>query len=527
MPCFPLFYYVTIAGQARNDRKKQIYPMLNFTLTLSDSVLLVIAVLLFLSVLASKTSFRVGVPTLFFFMIIGMLAGSEGIGGIEFNSPKIAQFIGVVALNFILFFGGFDTNFKEVRPVLKHGALLSVFGVLFTAIFLGVFVWLVVPGFSFVEGMLLGSIVSSTDAAAVFAVLRSRNMGLRSGLRPMLEFESGSNDPMAYLLTITFLNMAMHPGESLWAEVPMFVVQMVVGVLMGLGMGWVSKRIINRIRLEYDALYAVLVIALMFFTYSVTGVAYGNGFLAVYVCALYLGNQKLIHKKTIAKIFDGLAWIMQITIFIVLGLLVFPSQMVPVIGVGLIISAFLMFVARPLSVFISLLPLKVPFNRQLFISWVGLKGAVPIVFATYPLVAGLDKANTIFNIVFFISATSVLVQGTTLSRAAKLFGVSMPFKKAKNISIDIDLTDHEDVKSKFAQVVLPAESGALGIPLVELAFPQKAMISLIIRGGKYITPHGSTILEAHDKLLVVAENSGSMARALERLGVEEQVNLVE
>jgi len=492
----------------------------------SDSALLIIAVLLFLSVLASKTSFRVGVPVLVFFMAIGMLAGSEGIGGIEFNSPDVAQYIGIVALNFILFFGGFDTNFKEVRSIIKPGAALSIFGVLFTAIFLGVFIWLVIPDFSLVEGMLLGSIVSSTDAAAVFAVLRSRNMGLRGGLRPMLEFESGSNDPMAYLLTITFLSMAMNPGKSLWAEIPAFMVQMVVGVLMGLGMGWLSKRLINRIRLEYDALYAVVVIALIFFTYSATGAMRGNGFLAVYVFALYLGNQKLIHKKTITSFFDGFAWLMQIIIFIVLGMLVTPSHIVPVIGIGLLISAFLMFVARPLSVFLSLLPFKVPFNRQLFVSWVGLKGAVPIVFATYPLVAGLDKSEMFFNIVFLISVTSVLVQGISLGRVAKLFGVSQPFKKTRNISIDIELGDHEDVKSKFAQVIMPKQSQALDTPLVELGFPKKAAISLIIRGKKYITPYGATTLEANDKLLVVAEDATSMADALDKLEVKGQVDLL-
>jgi cell volume regulation protein A len=497
-------------------------------LSLSDSVLLVIAVLLFLSVLASKTSFRVGVPALVFFVFIGMLAGSEGVGGIEFNSPAIAQFIGVIALNFILFFGGFDTNFAEVRPIMKPGAALSVFGVLFTAVFLGTFVWLVVPGFSLVEGMLLGSIVSSTDAAAVFAVLRSRNMGLRGGLRPMLEFESGSNDPMAYLLTITFLGIAMMPEGNLWVKVPMLVVQMAVGVLMGLAIGWLSKRIINRIRLEYDALYAVVVIALIFFTYSITDIVYGNGFLAVYVFALYLGNQKLIHKKTITSFFDGFAWLMQITIFIVLGLLVTPSHILPIIGIGLAISAFLMFVARPLSVFLCLLPFKIPFNRQLFVSWVGLKGAVPIVFATYPLVAGLDNSQMIFDIVFFISVTSVLVQGTSLSWAAKLFGVSQPFKKTRNISIDIEVGDHEDgdVKSKFAQVVLPKQSKAIGVPLVELGFPKKAAISLIIRGKIYITPYGATTLEAHDKLLVVAEDATSMADALDKLEAKGQMDVV-
>ena len=493
--------------------------------SLSDSLLLVVAMLLFLSVIASKTSFRVGVPVLVFFMAIGMLAGSEGIGGIAFNSPKLAQFIGIIALNFILFFGGFDTNFKEVRSIIKPGAALSIFGVLFTAISLGVFIWLVVPNFTLVEGMLLGSIVSSTDAAAVFAVLRSRNMGLRGGLRPMLEFESGSNDPMAYLLTITFLSLAQKTEGSLWAEIPMFLLQLAVGVIMGLGMGWLSKRLINRIRLEFDALYAVVVIALIFFTYSATGVIHGNGFLAVYVFALYLGNQKLIHKKTITSFFDGFAWLMQITIFIVLGLLVKPSQIIPVIGTGLIISAFLMFAARPLSVFLSLLPFKIPFNRQLFVSWVGLKGAVPIVFATYPLVADLDKSEMFFNIVFLVSVTSVLVQGTSLSGAAKLFGVSQPFKKTRNISIDIEL-GHEDVKSKFAQVVMPKHSQALDTPLVELGFPKKAAISLIIRGKKYITPYGATTLEAHDKLLIVAEDATSMADALEKLEVKGQVDLV-
>ncbi|MDR3189453.1 MAG: potassium/proton antiporter [Prevotellaceae bacterium] len=489
----------------------------------SDSLLLMIAILLFASVIASKASFRVGVPTLLFFMVIGMIAGSEGVG-VEFDSPQAAQFIGIVALNFILFFGGFETSFSEIRPAIKSGAMLSFFGVLFTAIILGIFVWCLMPGFSLVEGLLLGSIVSSTDAAAVFAVMRSRNLGLRGNLRPMLEFESGSNDPMAYLLTITFLSMAQNPEESIWSNIPMIGVQMVVGVLMGLGLGWVGKRIINRIRLEYDALYAVLVTALMFFTYSATNLLYGNGFLAVYTSALYLGNQKLIHRKTIAKIFDGLAWIMQIAIFIVLGLLVYPSHIVPVIGVGLVISAFLMVVARPLSVFLSLLPLKIPFNRQLFVSWVGLKGAVPIVFATYPLVAGLDKADTIFNVVFLISATSVLIQGTTLSRAAKLFGVSQPFKQQRQISIDIDLTDREDVKSKFVQVTLPSTSKVLGIPLVELGLPPKVAISLIIRGNKYITPYGATTLEAHDRLLIVSEDSVGMAKALEKLEVSGQVD---
>lgn len=482
-----------------------------------DSVMLIVAALLFVSVLAGKTSLRVGVPTLVFFLAIGMLVGSEGLGLLEFNNPQVAQSVGIVALNFILFYGGFDTSWKEVKPVMWQGAALSVFGVLFTAIILGYFIYLVVPGFSLIEGMLLGSIVSSTDAAAVFAVLRSKNLGLQGGLRPMLEFESGSNDPMAYLLTLTFLSLAQNPEISVPSQILFFILQMSIGLIMGFVMGWVSKKIINKITLGYDALYAILVIALIFFTYSLTGLVQGNGFLAVYVFAIYLGNQKLMHKQMISKMFDGYAWLMQIVIFITLGLLVYPSHIVPVIGIGLLISAFLMFVARPVSVFLSLLPFKMPLNKRIFVSWVGLKGAVPIVFATYPLVAGVDKADMIFNIVFFISATSVLIQGTTLTKAAKLLKVSLPMKKKQKISIDIEVSDIEDVKSKFAKVILPSNSKAVGVPLVELGFPQKAAISLIIRGEKYITPYGATKLEANDKLLVVSEDAISMANALESL----------
>ncbi|MGL4956875.1 MAG: cation:proton antiporter, partial [Bacteroidales bacterium] len=251
---------------------------------------------------------------------------------------------------------------------------------------------------------------------------------------------------------------------------------------------------------------------------------YGNGFLAVYVFSLYLGNQKLIHKRATAKFFDGIAWIMQIAIFITLGLLVSPSQIVPIIGIGLAIAAFIMFVARPLSVFLCLTPLRVPWNKQLFVSWVGLKGAVPIVLATYPLVAGLDKANTIFNIVFFVSATSVLVQGTTLSLVANWLHVTQPFRRKRNISIDLEVTEHDDVKSRFIEVVIPKDSPALGLSLVNIGLPERAVISFIIRDGYYITPKGATYLEPKDKVLVAAEDATSMLNALEKLGVQDQVD---
>src|SRR5690606_13325328 len=353
------------------------------------------------------------VPVLIFFLGIGMLAGSEGIGGIYFDDPNLAQLIGVVSLNVILFSGGLSTQWTAVKPVLWQGISLSTLGVMITALVLGLFVYWVTD-FHLYEALLLGSIVSSTDAAAVFSILRSKRLTLTSNLKPTLELESGSNDPMAYVLTLLFLGLVQSPDKNLLSVIPVFFTQMLIGSFAGYGFGRISKFVVNRIRLDYEGLYPVLVIALMYVTFSATEFISGNGFLAVYLCALYLGYQELIHKNTILKMFDGLAWLMQIILFLTLGLLVFPSHIIPVFGIGLLISGFLILVARPLSVFLSLAFFKMKFRGRLYIAWVGLRGAVPIVFATYPMLAGIDKADMIFNIVFFISVTSVLIQGTSL-----------------------------------------------------------------------------------------------------------------
>ncbi|MBZ0200912.1 MAG: potassium/proton antiporter, partial [Ignavibacteriaceae bacterium] len=322
-----------------------------------ENILLVGSLLLLISIIAGKTSYDYGVPTLLLFLAIGMLAGSEGLGGINFDNHKIAQFIGIVSLNFILFSGGFDTSWTEVKPIFRQGIVLSTLGVLLTALSLGAFVWFVTD-FTIYESMLLGSIVSSTDAAAVFSILRSKKLALKSNLRSTLELESGSNDPMAYVLTIVFLTLVINQDQGFASIIPLFLIQMVLGGIAGFVFGWLSKLIINKIRLDFDGLYPVLTIALMFITFAATDFFGGNGFLAVYICAIYLGNQDLIHKKTILKMYDGLAWLMQITLFLTLGLLVFPSHIFPVIGVGLLISLFLIIVARPVSVFLSLIFFK-------------------------------------------------------------------------------------------------------------------------------------------------------------------------
>ncbi len=479
-----------------------------------ENILLVGSILLLISIIVGKTSYKFGVPTLLLFLAIGMLAGSDGIGNIHFDNPKIAQFIGVVSLNFILFSGGLDTNWSSVKPILRQGIVLSTLGVLLTAITLGGFVYYVTD-FTIYESMLLGSIVSSTDAAAVFSILRSKSLALKSNLRPTLELESGSNDPMAYVLTIAFLTLVVNQDQGLASVIPTFFWQMILGAAGGFIFGKISKIIINRIKLDYEGLYPVLVIALMFITFSATDFVGGNGFLAIYICAVYLGNQELIHKNTILKMYDGLAWLMQIVLFLTLGLLVYPTDMIPYIGIGLMISLFLIVVARPVSVFLSLIFFKMRLRRRFYISWVGLRGAVPIVFATYPLLAGIDKAHIIFNIVFFISVTSVLIQGTTLAIVAKWLKVSLP-EKVKKIT-DLDRLTLELPKSSAREFVVNPNYYAVDKRIVELNFPRSAFIVTILRDGKYIRPGGSTQVRENDQLMVIADNQEDFDKVQQRL----------
>ena len=482
----------------------------------SENVILIGGILLFISILVGKTSFKFGVPTLLLFLAVGVLAGAEGLGGIEFESPQLAQFIGIVALNFILFSGGLDTSWKSIKPVVWQGISLSTLGVLFTATGVGVFVWLVTD-FTIYEGLLLGAIVSSTDAAAVFSILRSKNIALKANLRPTLEMESGSNDPMAYFLTIAFLGLVVHQDQSLLSIIPLFLQQILIGGALGFFFGKLSRIVINRIRLDFEGLYPVLAIALMFMTFSVTDTIGGNGFLAVYLCAVYLGNQHLIHKKGIIRMYDGLAWLMQIVLFLTLGLLVNPSQIFPVMGIGLMVGVFLILIARPIGVLISLSFFRMKMRRRLYISWVGLRGAVPIVFATYPLIAGVERAPVIFNIVFFVSLLSVVIQGTTLSVVANWLHVSLPSIKKKKSPVDAFL--EEGAKSLLKEITIPPDHYIVGKRIVDLEFPRKAIIAMISRNGKFLTPNGTTTLEDHDTLVVLSEDKLTVEEVYEQLGL--------
>ena len=388
----------------------------------SEQFIFIGSLLLFLSIIISKTSNRIGIPSLIFFLLIGMLAGSEGIGGIYFDNPLITQFIGIIALVIILFSGGLDTKSKDIKPILGRGIVLSTVGVFVTTILLGFFINFITH-FSLIESFLIGAIVSSTDAAAVFSIFRSQKQKLKNNIEPTLELESGTNDPMAYFLTTTLIFLILNPTTSLWSTFLLLIQSIGLGVIMGVIFGRGSNKLINKINLPIPGLYPVLTISIAFLTFTVTSFMGGNGFLSVYIAALILGNRNFVNKTIQTQFFDGLAWLMQIIMFLTLGLLVFPSQIIPIMGIGILISFFLILVARPIAVFLSLWPFNVGIKDKTFISWVGIKGAVPIIFATYPIVSGIEGGDMIFNIVFFITITSALIQGSTINLFSKHLGL--------------------------------------------------------------------------------------------------------
>lgn len=378
--------------------------------------------LVILSVLTIKISTRLGIPSLVLFLGIGMLAGSDGLGGIYFDNPALVQSLGVIALTLILFAGGLDTEWAGVRPVLWKGLSLSTIGVLITALLVGLFVsWL--QGFSFLEGLLLGAIVSSTDAAAVFMVLRARHVSLPRPLTNLLELESGSNDPMAVVLTIAIIQLLVNPATSFVDLASFFLVQMLVGAAFGVAMGEIMRRSFNAIHLELEGIYPVLALALVLLTYGLTSLLNGSGFLAVYLAGLIMRRRPFTHQQSLFRFHDGVAWLMQITMFLMLGLQVFPTRLAPIVWAGLLISLFLIFVARPISVYVALAASDMPWREQTLVAWVGLRGAVPIILATFPLLAGITQADTMFHLVFFIALSSVVLQGPPIPWVTRILKI--------------------------------------------------------------------------------------------------------
>jgi potassium/hydrogen antiporter len=388
-----------------------------------EMIFIVFSVLVILSILTIKLSNRFGIPSLVLFVVIGMLAGSDGPGGIIFDNPSMVQSLGITALVLILFSGGLDTEWTGVRPIMWQGISLSTIGVLFTAGLVGIFVsW--VQGFSFLEGLLLGAIVSTTDAAAIFMVLKARNSKLPKRLSQLLELESGSNDPMAIVLTIALIRLLTEPSTSFGELVLFFVMQMTLGAVIGVAMGAIMRRTLNALDLELEGIYPVLSVVLVLLTYGLTTFLHGSGYLAVYLAGLTMQRKPFVHQRSILRFHDGLAWLMQVSMFLMLGLQVFPARLMPIAWVGLLVSLFLIFVARPASVHTALAFSPMPYREQTLVAWAGLRGAVPIILATFPLVAGVNQADTIFHLVFFISLTSVILQGPAIPFLTRILRIS-------------------------------------------------------------------------------------------------------
>lgn len=399
-----------------------------------DFGLFLIGGLLTASVVAGLLAERVGAPMLLLFLGVGMLAGVDGPGGIAFDSPGIANWIGEVALTVILFSGGLDTSWRRVRPVLTRGLLLATLGVLLTTLLLGGFAWWVLgtfesyeigaAGISWPEALLLAAIVSSTDAPAVFSVFHSTGVRLKGDLQPLLELESGSNDPMAVILTVAMIGAIGSGAFDVVGLVRSVLVQLVVGAAVGLALGQLAASLIGRIRSGATGLVPVAAVAAAFLIAGVTPELGGSGFLAVYVAGVIVGNRLRDHREEIVRFHDSLSWLAQIVMFLTLGLLVNPSELPRFALVGTGIALFLMLVARPLSVTACLTPFRTDRRSMAFVSWVGLRGSVPIILATYPEIAGLAGAADVFHLVFFVVLVSVLIQGLTLVPCARWLKVS-------------------------------------------------------------------------------------------------------
>lgn len=477
----------------------------------AENILLIGSILLFVSIIVGKTGYRFGVPALLLFLVVGMLFGSDGLG-MQFHNAKEAQFIGMVALSIILFSGGMDTKFKEIKPVLAQGIVLSTVGVLLTAFFTGLFIWWL-SGMTWtnihlplITSLLLASTMSSTDSASVFAILRSQKMNLKHNLRPMLELESGSNDPMAYMLTIVLIQLIQSSGMGATGILVSFVIQFLVGAAAGYLLGKIAIQMLNKLNIDNQALYPILLLSFVFFTFSLTDLLKGNGYLAVYIAGMMVGNNRIMHRKEIYTFMDGLTWLFQIIMFLCLGLLVNPHEMIEIAIVALLIGVFMIVVGRPLSVFLCLLPFgkRVNLKSRVFVSWVGLRGAVPIIFATYPVVAGVPGAQSIFNIVFFITIVSLVVQGTTVSWVARRLGLSIPLEKTGN-DFGVELPD--EIDSDLRDMTVTEEILRSGETLKDMNLPQGTLVMIVKRGDEYLIPNGSLKLRVGDKLLLISEKT--------------------
>lgn len=481
--------------------------------------LLIGSILLGVSIFLSKSSAKFGMPILVLFMIIGMAVGDEGIGIIHYENYELTHSLSLVAICVIIFSGGLSTKWENVQPILARGICLSTLGILLTTGLLSAFAYFVfnVP---LIESLLLGSILSSTDAAAVFSVLRDKNAKIKKDLRTLIEFESGSNDPMAYFLVSLLLGIYQQSEISYEA----ISIQFITNPLIGLTVGYLVSRLFQFINDNYEldhlGLYPVLTFSFLFFNYSITNKLGGNGFLAVYVFGIFLGNKKILHKIPLIAFFDGISWLAQIGLFILLGILVFPSRLAEVFTIGTFTTIFLLFIARPVVVFLCLIKSKFSMQEKVFISWAGLKGATPIVFASFAATVPQNSTLIMFDIVFFTVLISALVQGSTLKVMAKKFGLMYESIHDPEFPINEDILNK--TKGGIKQYRLSTEDYAIGKRIVDINLPHGARILFIYRASQFIIPDGATVFEVRDKILLATNNKEDIEAGIDCIRFEDK-----
>jgi potassium/hydrogen antiporter len=470
--------------------------------TATAVLLTVCGILLAVSVLSSRASQRIGVPIALFFLVLGILAGSEGIGRIPFDDYRLAFRMGLVALALILFDGGLNTPLEAVRRVWAPAGVLASVGVLLIA---GLVAGLArLGGLEWPEALLLGAIVSSTDAAATFAVLRASGLQLKRRVAATLEVESGVNDPTAVILTTTLTFNLLSPGELGLSEMLLGLLsQLLIGALIGIGAGYAGRALIGRLHLITGGLYPALLLAFGFLSFGVATLVHGSGFLAVYLAGIVLGNGPLPYRAGLLRIFDALAWLAQIGMFLMLGLLVFPSRLGEVASLGLGVALVLAVLIRPLVVALCLLPFRYPFNEMVFIGWVGLRGAVPIVLATFPVLVGAPGADRIFHLVFFICVVGAIIPGGTVAWATRRLGLGSREPPAPHAVLAIE--SRVPLQGELMSFYIDDAVVVSGVRLDELDFPDGASVALIVRGNQLIPPKGGTTLLPGDHVYVVVQ----------------------
>lgn len=464
------------------------------------------SVVVLLSIVSSKLLYRFGIPTLLIFMGLGMLFGSDGIGGIEFSNYTLTKDLCSYGLVFIMFYGGFGTNWKVAKPVVVPSLLMSTLGTIITALLCGLFCHFAL-GMTLLEGLLIGAVIASTDAASVFSILRSRKINLKGGLASLLELESGSNDPFAYMLMIVTLTLMSNDTDTSLVQV--LILQLVLGIGIGAVTALLAGFVLKRVNLEIDGLYPIFVAAIAILAYSLCEHFGGNGYLCVYIVGLYLGNTKILHKKSLVHFFDGISWLMQILLFFMLGLLSFPSHLPEVAFKGVAISLFLVLVARPAAVFGILKWFKFPVKHMLFVSWVGLRGAASIVFAIFALTYDVAIKNDIFHIVFFVSLFSVAIQGTLLPLVAKKLDLV-----EEDSPVGKTFTDYqEEISTELVEMPIDEDNPWANKSIMDAEIPEEILVVMIKRKQDVIVPKGSTMILVGDTLVLSGNDFDSLLQS--------------